>query len=144
MVARFNAVFTQWTQHPDFGRLLLRLTFGILMLFHGIAKASHGVAWIESILGDKGLPSFIAYGVFIGEIVAPILIIIGLFTRPAALIYAFNLLVATLLVGLGRFFTLTEVGAWGLESEALYFFGGLSIMFLGAGRYAVAANSRWS
>lgn len=144
MLARFNVAFAQATHHPDFGRLLLRLTFGILMLFHGAAKASHGVDWIAGMLVAKGLPGFIAYGVFVGEIVAPILIIVGLLTRPAALIYAFNLLVATLLVGLGKFFSLTEVGAWALETEALYFFGGLSIMFLGAGRYAIAANSRWA
>lgn len=66
----------------------------------------------------QGLPGFIAYGVFVGEIITPVLIIIGLFTRQAAFIYAFNILVATLLVGMGKFFTLTNVGAWGLESEA--------------------------
>lgn len=140
MLTRFNTVVA----HSDFGRLLLRLTFGILMLFHGVSKAQHGIGWISAMLDAKGIPGFIAYGVFIGEIVAPILIIIGVLTRPAALVYAFNLLVATLLVGMGRFFSLTDVGAWALETEALYFFGGLSIMFLGAGRYALGANSRWS
>lgn len=140
MLARFNAA----ADHSDAGRLLLRLTFGILMLFHGSAKALHGIGWISGILAAKGLPGFIAYGVFIGEIVAPILIILGLLTRPAALIYAFNILVATLLVGLGKFFSITGVGAWGLETEALYLFGGLSIMLLGAGRYALGAHSRWA
>lgn len=140
MLTRFNAA----THHPDFGRLLLRLTFGILMLFHGVAKAEHGVGWIFAMLEAKGIPGWVAYGVFIGEIVAPILIIIGVLTRPAALIYAFNLLVATLLVGLGKFFLLSDVGAWALEAEALYFFGGLSIMFLGAGRYALGGRTRWA
>lgn len=70
---------------------------------------------------------------YIGEVVAPVLIILGIFTRPAALIYALTLLVATLLVGTGKFFTLTEVGAWGLENEMLYFMGGIVIMLLGAG-----------
>lgn len=138
MTTQLNAAFTRFTDHPDAGRLLLRLTFGILMLFHGYAKATHGVDWIVGMLEEKGLPGFIAYGVFVGEVVAPILIILGLFTRPAALVYAFNLLVATLLVHTGDFFTLTDVGAWSIETEALYFFGGLSIMLLGAGRYALA------
>lgn len=140
MLTRFNAA----TYHPDFGRLMLRLTFGILMLFHGIAKAEHGIGWIATMLEAKGVPGVIAYGVFIGEIVAPILIIVGVLTRPASLIYAFNLLVATLLVGLGKFFSLSDVGAWALETEALYFFGGLSIMLLGAGRYALGHRSRWA
>lgn len=99
------------------------------------------MGWISDILESKGLPGFIAYGVYIGEIIAPVLIITGWFTRPAAFIYAFNLLVATLLVGTGKFFTITDVGAWGLESEALYFLGGLSIMFLGAGKYRLGSGN---
>jgi len=140
MLNQFNNAFTRYTNHPDFGKLLLRLTFGILMLFHGVAKIDHGVGWIAALLEEKGLPGFIAYGVFIGEIVTPILIITGWFIRPAAFIYAFNLLVATLLVGTGKFFTVTKVGAWGLESEALYFLGGLCIMFLGAGKYSLSSR----
>ncbi|POP46751.1 DoxX family protein [Superficieibacter electus] len=135
MLNKFNDAFTRFTDHPDFGRLLLRLTFGVLVIFHGIAKVNHGVDWISSILESKGLPGFIAYGVFIGEIIAPLLIIVGWFTRPAALIYAFNILVATLLVGTDKIFSITKVGAWGLENEALFFLGALCIMFLGAGRY---------
>ena len=134
MLNKFDETFTRYTRHPDFGRLLLRLTFGILMLFHGVAKVNHGTGWISAMLEAKGLPGFIAQGVYIGEIVAPVLIIIGWLTRPAAFIYAFNIVVATLLVGTDKFFTLTNVGAWGLESEALYFLGGLCIMFLEIGR----------
>ncbi|EFC4345261.1 DoxX family protein, partial [Escherichia coli] len=136
-----NVIFTRLTDHHDTGLLLLRLTFGILMLFHGVAKIEHGVNWIVSILQAVGLPGFIAYGVYIGEVVAPVLIILGIFTRPAALIYALTLLVATLLVGTGKFFTLTEVGAWGLENEMLYFMGGIVIMLLGAGRYSVSTRT---
>ena len=61
-------------------------------------------------------------------------------TRPAALIYAINLLVATLMVGTGKFFTLTDVGAWGLENEMLYFMGGIVVMLLGSGRYSIMRN----
>ena len=141
MMTHFNAAFARVTNHPHAGRLLLRLTFGILMLFHGYAKATHGIGWIAGLLEAKGVPGVIAYGVYVGEIVAPLLIIVGFFTRPAALIYAFNILVATLLVGTAKFFTVTNVGAWGLETEALYFFGGVVIMLLGAGKYAVAKEA---
>lgn len=141
MLNALNSTFTRFTDHPDFGKLLLRLTFGILMLFHGVAKVSHGVDWIYNLLETKGLPGFIAYGVFVGEIVAPILIIIGYFTRPAAMVYAVNILVATLLVGMGKFFTLTQVGAWGLEVETIYIMAGFCIMFLGAGKYSVSGKN---
>ncbi len=125
---------------PNAGKLLLRLTFGILLLFHGYAKTQHGVGWIADLLQSHGLPGFIAYGAYIGEIIAPIMIIFGFITRPAGLIVAVNLLVATLLVGMGHFYKLTDVGAWALETEALYFFGGLIIMLVGPGRYAIMKN----
>lgn len=141
MLNKLNNVFFQYTHHPDFGRLLLRLTFGILVLFHGVAKVSHGVDWISGLLEAKGLPGFIAYGVFIGEIIAPLFIIVGWCTRPAAFVFSFNILVATLLVGMNKFFTITNVGAWGLENEALYFLGGLCIMFLGAGKYSLSTRN---
>ncbi|HFU8395479.1 TPA: DoxX family protein, partial [Escherichia coli] len=41
MPARINMFFTRLTDYPDTGLLLLRLTFGILMLFHGVAKIEH-------------------------------------------------------------------------------------------------------
>ncbi|MBF7992976.1 MULTISPECIES: DoxX family protein [Rahnella] len=141
MLAKLNTAFTRVTDHPDFGKLLLRLTFGILILFHGVAKMENGVGWIAKMLQAAGLPGFIAYGAYIGEVIAPVLIILGIFTRPAALVMAFNILVAVLLVVAGKFFTVTDVGAWGLEGEALYFFGGLVIMFLGSGRYSVMKNA---
>ncbi|QHB32271.1 DoxX family protein [Yersinia canariae] len=143
MLATLNLWFTRLTDHPNGGKLLLRLTFGILMLFHGVAKIQHGTSWIAESLQAQGIPSFVAYGVYIGEIITPLLIILGLFTRPAAFIYAVNLLVAVLMVGTGKFFTLTQVGAWGLENEAMYFLGGVAIMLLGSGRYSVTKNEAY-
>ncbi len=136
MLTTLDTGFSRLVNGPDAGRLLLRLTFGILMLFHGYAKTQHGVGWIADLLHGHDLPGFIAYGAYIGEIVAPLMIIFGFMTRLAGLIFAFNLLVATLLVGLGHFYKITDVGAWALETEALYFFGGLAIMLLGPGKYA--------
>ncbi|AUG99893.1 DoxX family protein [Pectobacteriaceae bacterium CE70] len=140
MISQANKWFSQLTDHPDAGKLLLRLTIGILLLFHGVAKIEHGVSWIVGMLQENGLPGFIAYGVYIGEVVVPVLIILGLFTRVAGAISAINLLVATLLVGMGRFFTITQVGAWGLEVEALYFLASLVIMLMGSGRYSITSN----
>lgn len=140
MISQLNQWFNRLTDHPDAGKLLLRLMVGILLLFHGVAKLQHGVGWIVDMLQGAGLPGVIAYGVYIGEVVAPILIILGVFTRVSGLIAALTLVVATLMVGIGKFFTLTEVGAWALEVEALYFFGGLVIMLVGGGRYSIVSN----
>ncbi|HFV0388442.1 TPA: DoxX family protein, partial [Escherichia coli] len=35
----------------------------------------------------------------------------------------------------------TEVGAWGLENEMLYFMGGIAIMLLGPGQYSVLTRT---
>ncbi len=136
MLTRLYTQFSNAVDHPDFAKLLLRLVFGILMLFHGTAKMHNGVEWVKPMLAAHGLPGFVAYGAYIGEVIAPVLIIVGLLTRVAGLVYAFNLVVAVLLVGMGHFFMRTEVGAWALETEALYFFGGIFIMLLGAGKYS--------
>lgn len=125
----------------DLGKLLLRLAIGGLMLFHGLHKLFHGVDGISGMLVAKGLPGFIAYGVLIGEVVAPCLIVLGILTRPAALVLAFTMVVAWLMVGTGKTFALDAVGAWAIESLVYYFVGALAIACLGAGRYAFGKSA---
>jgi putative oxidoreductase len=124
--------------HEDFGRLLLRLMVGGLMLFHGLHKLIGGIDGIAGMLAAKGLPGFIAYGVLIGEVLCPILIILGVLTRPSALVLAFTMIVAWLLVGVGKTGSLDATGAWAIESMVYYFIAALVIAFIGAGRYSVA------
>ncbi len=62
-----NAVNRMLT-HEDFGKFLLRLAVGGLMLFHGLHKLFDGVDGISNMLIAKGLPGFIAYGVLVGEV----------------------------------------------------------------------------
>lgn len=139
LLSLINNVF----DHPDFGKFLLRLTFGGLLLFHGWFKVVNGVDWIGNMIQSYGLPSFLAYGVYLGEVIAPILLILGVLTRISALIIAGNMVVAWLLVDMQHTFTITAVGAWGLELLALFFFGALAIAFLGAGKISLAHNSKW-
>ncbi|MBB1199943.1 DoxX family protein [Enterobacteriaceae bacterium 89] len=127
----------------DLGKLLLRLSVGGLMLFHGLHKLFDGVAGISGMLVAKGLPGFIAYGVLIGEVVAPVLIILGILTRPAALVLAFTMVVAWLMVGTGKTFALDAVGAWAIESLVYFFVAALAVAFLGAGRFSLAKDAAW-
>ena len=129
----------------DLGKLLLRLAVGGLLLFHGVFKAQNGVAWMAGPLSAVGLPMFVAYGVYVGEIVAPIFAILGKFTRLAGLIIAFDLLMAILLVLRERMFTVNPQGG-GLapELELMFMLGGLAIALLGSGRYALSGGrGRW-
>ena len=127
----------------DLGKLLLRLAVGGLMLFHGLHKLFGGIEGISGMLVAKGLPGFIAYGVLIGEVVAPILIVLGILTRPAALALAFTMVVAWLMVGTGKTFALDAVGAWAIESLVYFFIGALAVVFLGAGRYSLVSDPAW-
>jgi len=121
------------------GKLIVRLTVGILMLFHGVAKVLHPgtLDFIGGALAGAGLPAALAYGVYVGEIIAPLMIILGIQARLGGLIVVLNMVFAILLVHSGDLFSLTEHGGWRLELQGCYLFGGLAIMFLGSGRLAV-------
>ena len=125
------------------GLLLLRITLGVLMIFHGYGKVINGVEGITAILTDKGLPGFIAYGVYVGEVIAPLLMIVGYRTRLAALLFSFNMLVAALLAHSAEIFALTEYGTWAIETLGLFFLGGLVLVFTGGGKFAVSSKSWW-
>jgi len=122
----------------DTGKLLLRLSIGGLMLFHGVAKLQHGIDGITGALAAKGWPTAIAYGVYVGEFIAPILILIGFLTRPAALIVAFNMVMAVYLAHLGDIFKITPHGGPAIEINLLYFLGALALFFLGGGKFGVS------
>ncbi|WP_260255132.1 DoxX family protein [Elizabethkingia meningoseptica] len=61
----------------DLGIFISRIAIGLPMLVYGISKLIHGVCFIEDLVIAKGFPSFFAYGVFVGEIIAPVMIIAG-------------------------------------------------------------------
>jgi len=90
------------------------------------------------------LPGFIRFGAYVGEVVAPILVIAGIFSRPAGLVIAFNLLMAMLLVHSGDFGSLSQTGGWSIELETLYLLGGVAIWCLGSGKYALSrGKGKW-
>ena len=124
-------------QNADVGKLVLRLALGIMILLHGIFKLQHGVGGIAGMLQGVGLPGFLAYGVFIGELIAPIMVIIGYQTRIGAVIIVGNMLVAIALAHMGQVFALGGNGGWAIELQGMYLFTAVALCFLGAGRYAM-------
>ena len=112
-----NALF----DHPRLGTILLRWTLALLMIFHGWAKVTGGVGGIEGMLVGKGLPGFLAYGVYIGELIAPLFLLIGLWVVPAALVIAINMAVAVALAHSTHFMDITASGGWRLELQAFFF-----------------------
>ncbi len=121
------------------GKLLLRLTVAGLILFHGIAKILHpgSLEFIGSSLSNAGMPSAIAYGVYIGEVIAPLMILLGFHARIGGLVLVINMLFAIMLVHTGDIFSLTQHGGWAIELQAFYLLGGLAIVLLGSGKFAI-------
>ena len=129
------------TRSDDTGKLVLRLALGILILLHGVAKISSGVSGVGGMLASHGLPSALAYLVYIGEIVAPVLLIIGLYTRPAAWIVAINMVVAIWLVHMKDLLVIGKNGGWALELQGMFLVGAIAVALLGAGRFSVGGSS---
>lgn len=121
------------------GKLTLRLTVGILMLFHGVAKIMNqgSMEFIGSSLSGIGMPPAIAYGVYIGEIIAPLMVIAGYHARVGGLIVVVNMIFAVGLVHSGDIFSLSKHGGWALELQAFYLLGCLSVALLGSGKFAI-------
>lgn len=122
---------------PDIAKLVLRLVLGALVLFHGIAKVTHGVGMIEGMVVAKGLPAFVAWGVFIGEILAPVMLIIGSQVRIAAGLVVINMLVAIWLAHMGDLLSLTDHGGYRLELQFLFLFNAVALVLLGGGKYGL-------
>lgn len=121
--------------NADIGKLIVRLTLGGLLLFHGIAKLIHGIGFIEGQLTSHGIPAFFAYGVYIGEVIAPLMVILGYQTRIGAVIIVFNMLVAIALVHSHELLALSGSGGWALELQGFFLFTALALIFLGPGKY---------
>lgn len=130
-------------KRPDLGLLILRLSIGFLMLLHGIAKLQYGIEPIEGLVEQASLPQFFAYGVYIGEVLMPILIMLGIATRAASAVFAFNCLVAALLAHSEYIFSIGDTGGWVIELLGLYFFGALALVFTGGGKYAFSKEHIW-
>ena len=132
-------------QREDQGKLLLRVVLSLMLLFHGVSKLIGGVGFIAGMLEKAGLPGAFGYLVYVGEVIAPLMILFGLYTRVAALVVAINMVVALLLVHTGEFFSLNQTGGWALELQGMYLGGALAVALLGAGRYSVGgAAGRWN
>ena len=130
---------------PDVAKLVLRLTVGLLILLHGISKIQGGPGFILDIVEKAGLPDPFGYLVYVGEVLAPILVIVGIWTRVAAVVIAINMIVAVLLVHTGQLLQLAPEGGWALELQGLYLAVPIAIALLGAGRYSVGGvDGRWN
>ncbi|KPV41313.1 GntR family transcriptional regulator [Thiohalorhabdus denitrificans] len=121
----------------DLGKLLLRVVLAVLILLHGINKLTNGVDGIQGMVGEAGLPPALAYGAFLGEVLGPILLLVGWYARVGAGLIALNMLFAIGLAHSHEVLALNQNGAWAIELQGMYLFTAVALMLLGPGRYAV-------
>ncbi|MDF1883944.1 DoxX family protein [Sulfurimonas sp. SAG-AH-194-C21] len=122
--------------NSDIAKLILRLSVGVLILFHGIHKVIHGTGGVKAMLSSAGLPEILSYGVYLGEVVAPIFIILGLYARVASIVLGANMLMAIFLA-YGFSFSLAKYGGLAIESPLLFLIMSILIVLLGSGKYSV-------
>ena len=127
------------SRYDDLGKLILRLQVGILILFHGVYKVINPASLdsVSNMLVSANLPSFLVYGVYLGEVIGALMVILGIYSRVGGLLIAGNMLFALGLAHRAQVFTLTKTGGWALELQAFFLLSGLAIVFLGSGRMAV-------
>jgi len=122
------------------GKLLLRLTVGLLMLPHGIQKIMGGAQGLTGLMAARGLPEWVAYLSIVGEFIAPVLIILGIYTRPAGWIVALHMLIALALAHTSHLFSITNTGGLAIELQLFFLLGGVVVALMGAGRYSLGGS----
>lgn len=114
------------------GLAILRvLPMALLVVLHGLGKVPPPAGLIDRI-ADMGFPLSLLFAwlVAFAETVAPLLVAVGLLTRPAALIVLVNFLVVVFVAHAGDPLTSREL-------PMLFGAIALTLAFTGAGRYSL-------
>ncbi|TNF02830.1 MAG: DoxX family protein [Gammaproteobacteria bacterium] len=125
--------------YQSLATLILRLGLGVMILLHGVAKIMHPgtLDFIGGKLSNFGLPGELAYLVYLGEILAPLMVIFGYFNRLGAIFIIGNMLAAIILVHSSEVFSLTDHGGWAIELQGMFLLAAVAVALLGTGKYAL-------
>ena len=119
------------------GIALLRVVTGIIFLMHGQQKLfEFGIGGVSGMMTGLGVPApgFMAIVVTLVELVGGIALIVGAFTRIAALLVAIDVLVAFFLVHLPNGFFATNGG---VELVLMLATVGVTLILTGPGAMAL-------
>ena len=119
------------------GKFILRVALGVIVLLHGIAKLKGGIDPITGMVTAQGLPAFVAYGVYVGEVIAPLMVSFGFHARTGAALIVVNMVFAIALAHLPDLGRLGQGGGWALELQAFFLFTAAAVALLGPGRYSI-------
>lgn len=129
-------VWTHLSKFRDLGLLLLRATFGLyLALGHGWGKITGGpeqwagLGGTMEIFGLGFAPTFWGFMAAFAEFFVALLVVVGLLTRPAALLLVVNM-------GVAATAHITGAIDGSPEMALLYGFVFLSLVLIGPGKYS--------
>ncbi|WP_086932173.1 DoxX family protein [Agarilytica rhodophyticola] len=123
----------------DIGLLTLRLTISILVLAHGLQDITHidAAAFGKTLGGNLIISNLATYCVFIGDLLVPTLLALGIFCRLSAAAIIGNMLFIIVLAFQPELFSESNFGGYAFEMKLLLLVSALPIALLGSGRYAV-------
>ena len=149
-----TAAVTQ-TTNDDVGKLVLRVTVGALIVFHGLALAT-GDAGIPNNLVRWGLPAELMWIGFLIEFFGGVGMILGVYARLGGFLLGVFMLIALFMAHSGlmgsqnHWFMVANNPAgnhWDhyfLETQMFYLLGAFSVALLGAGRYGLNIGGKWN
>lgn len=120
------------------GKFILRVALGGIVLMHGIAKLKGGIDPITGMVTAHGLPAVVAYGVYVGEVLAPLMLILGFYARIGGALVAINMLAALFLAHRADLLALNpQSGGWAIELQAMMLFAAITVMLIGPGKAGI-------
>jgi putative oxidoreductase len=127
-----------WT-NSDIGLLIIRIALGGIIFFHGFHKLMHGIDDQFQILSSNGIPGQFIYFVYVSEVLAPVLIVLGILTRLSNLTIIVTMIVV--FYALPFPIGLDEHGAMNIESQLYFLLLSVALFFTGPGRYVLKKNN---
>jgi putative oxidoreductase len=130
------ALFEKLGNYKDTALLFLRAGAGALLITHGLPKLIHPEKWkglgsSMRLLGIHFAPTFWGFLAAAAEGVGGLLMVLGLFFRPAAFFALFTM-------GVAAYSHLSRgEGLKGAESALVYGIIFLSLFILGPGKYSI-------